>query len=172
MLMGKEEAESILQRLSKTIKYYARMYEGHGAERDDLIQEGFLAALRLMKRCSRENLDRAFYCSLRGMVRDAAERLRHQARTLHMSRYADDGEASSWMEEVVTDGAAADAAENIELMYDLDRSLGAEARKMALMLLEGYTQSEIAFELEISQQAASKRIGKIRSVLQHLKERH
>ena len=171
MKISGDEMKDIMCGLARAIKIYARRYEGHGAEFDDLMQEGWLAALNLMGRCSREKLDKAIYCNLRGMVRDAAERLRRFSdNTLQMSEWAERGDGSAWIEKFAADGESADKAVNIELMCDLERNLDAKGMNIVMMLLEGYTHEEIGLDLDISQQAVSKRIAKIRLTLQHLKD--
>jgi len=172
MIISQNEIGDILNGLSRVIKFYARMYEGKGVERDDLVQEGFLAAVNLIRRHSRASLDHALKTSLRGMVRDAAKRLRRGGGALQMSICAGEDDEPKWLSDFIADARAEEEVENVELMYDMDRLLDPGEKRIAIMLLEGYTHAEVGLELEISQQAASKRIEKMRCALQPLRERY
>jgi RNA polymerase sigma factor (sigma-70 family) len=172
MRASKSKTEAILNDLRNAISFYAWSYEGKGAEHDDLLQEGFLAALKVIRNKSEKAAYRSFGTSLRGMVRDAAARLRRRPDTIQISICArDDGEAT-YMEDFIADDATADAAETVELMSDIERRLGAKDMEIVRLLIEGYTHAEIGRELDISQQAVSVKIAKIRQTLQPLRERY
>ena len=156
--------------LSRVINFYARKYEGHGAERDDLVQEGYLAALRMRENRPPDALERAIDTNLRGLVRDASEHLRRRDDTVEMSYFTNPEDDSSWLENCIADEAAAEDREGIELNDAVERSLDAAGRDIVAMLLAGFTQKEIGRKLGITKQGAKSRINTIRKKLRHMRE--
>ena len=169
MKQSVKATESILKDLTGVIRGYARMYEGKGAERDDLIQEGCLAAIRLIRDREPGDVDHAIRTSLRGMIRDASARLRRPRFTFQMSYWPENDDGSARLEDFVPDPSSADEARNAELMYDLERCLDEGEMEIAMMLLGGRTHEDVGRLFGISKQAATKRINKIRKKLEHLR---
>lgn len=153
-LNGPEEGlEACLHSFSPLVKKLARRYEGRGAEYEDLVQEGYLALLRLVPRC-RKRCHIALFLqkSLPSEIRDAARRLRrHRAVPLE--------------ELEGTGGEPSIEEEEIPVTVDLERLLPASDLKLVGMLLEGWTQREIGRLLCLSQQAISARVRKVRERL-------
>jgi RNA polymerase sigma factor (sigma-70 family) len=166
----KQEAR-ILEERSKMIGVFARKYAGRGAEREDLAQEGYLSVLRMIKKRSKKHLKKALDNCLMGMVRDAAEKMRHRDGTVQLSQCdgEDEGE-SSLKAENLSDERAEDEAREIEIRCDLERKLPPEEANIAFLLMRGHTHAEIAREMEISQQAATKRVKRMRAVLKCLRD--
>ena len=134
----------------------AGRYQGRGADFCDLEQEGYLALLILVPQCPDMNWLAYFLrCRLPGVVRDAAARLR-RARA----------RAGMLLEEIEeTLGAEEGRYREIELRATLARELTTEEYRLAQLLSEGNTQSEIAKELGVTQQAVAARLKKIRAKL-------
>ena len=134
----------------------ARMYAGRGAEYDDLAQEGFIALRALAQRWYAErpaqSLNLYVWNRLRGMMRDAAERLRRGS--LHDS--LDEKLEVGGFDLPDSDGFAE---------FDLLESLPPGDRELALKLAGGATQKDLAAADGISQQAVSKRVAALRRKL-------
>lgn len=138
------------------VKATASRYQGRGAEYEDLVQEGYLALITLAPKCSDARWLPAFLKNrLPGVVRDAAARIR--------SRRAEGGILLEALEE--TAGEDEEAYSEAEIRETLPRSLTADELDMTQALLEGFTQSELAEILGISQQAVAARLKKIRAKL-------
>ena len=147
-----------LERFHPLILSTARRYVGRGAEFEDLVQEGNLALIRLALQCTDPDEFPAFLKKrLPGLVRTAARReWRKQAESL------DDFLEKS--QEPRTEPAFRVADPRIE------RALLPEEAILVQMLVDGYSQAEIAGSFGITQQAVSARVRKIRQKLGFLKE--
>jgi RNA polymerase sigma factor (sigma-70 family) len=171
MDVTRKQAARILEERSKMIGIFARKYAGRGAEREDLVQEGYLSALRMIKKRSKKHLKKALDNCLMGMVRDAAERMRYRDGTVQLSQCdGEDGETSLLKMENLADERAEEEAREIEIRCDLERILGPDELKIAILLVRGHTHAEIARDMGISQQAATMKVKRIRAVLECLRE--
>ena len=143
------DREKALGRFTPLVRSLARRYAGPGAEFDDLVQEGYLALLRLLPRCRDERALPAFLGrSLPRAVRDAA--------------------AKAWRMRAVT----VDIDEMAEVLAAepdfslLSLGLDADEERLAALVMAGLTQREIGRALGLSQQAVSRRVGRLRESLE------
>lgn len=150
------ELEDLLKDYSPLVKATAARYSGRGAEYEDLVQEGYLALMRLIPMCDDREWLAAFLKSrLPGYVRAVAARLRGGA----VSALDEEFEA------FIHDGKSGEERGEIELKEMLARALTRDELDLTQALLEGFTQRELAVLLGISQQAVGARIRKIRDKL-------
>ncbi|MDR1515494.1 MAG: sigma-70 family RNA polymerase sigma factor [Synergistaceae bacterium] len=170
MRITKKRVERIIDENAGKIGYYAWKYSRRaGAEEADLRQEGYLALLKLVKKASRQNLNRTISNSLRGMVRDAAFKLYHPEGTVQLSQCDpddEDGEALLRAEDIADIGVEEDF-ERLELADAVERPLDGENRRLAELLAENNTHAEIARMFGISRQAVSQRVSKLRERLKN-----
>lgn len=145
------------------VRATAYRYQGRGADFDDLVQEGYLALLLLIPKCDDTDWLPAFLKNrLPGYVRAAAARLRG-------GRGENVIELEAIEETVKESESPAMRSEN-ELHIMLEKALTEEELDMTQALLEGFTQKELAVLFDITQQAVSVRVGKIRDKLRPLTE--
>ncbi|MCF0247801.1 MAG: sigma-70 family RNA polymerase sigma factor [Synergistes sp.] len=142
----------------------AARYCGRGAEFEDLVQEGCLAVIRLLPKCSDRKYLAAFLKNrLPGCVRDAAAKMRwpNNCGSIEASQDEDgpDLEIPSSEEP---------QRSSIELRIMIERALTPEELDITQALTEGFSQREIAEILCISQQAVSKRLSVIRRKLRKI----
>ena len=144
-----------LERFQPLVKATARRYEGRGAEFDDLVQEGYVALLELIPKCSDPGkLPLYLKERLPARVRAAARReWRHNGLSL---------------EDIEGTGEEPADLEEPSFPDPLVETLGQKEKKIADLLTEGYTQKEISEQFGISQQAVSARVKKMRQKLQPL----
>ena len=147
--------EQELERFQPLVKATARRYEGRGAEFDDLVQEGYVALLELIPKCSDPGkLPLYLKERLPARVRAAARReWRHNGLSL---------------EDIEGTGEEPADLEEPSFPDPLMETLGQKEKKIADLLTEGYTQKEISEQFGISQQAVSARVKKMRQKLQPL----
>jgi RNA polymerase sigma factor (sigma-70 family) len=139
------------------VRSVARQYRGNGAEFDDLCQEGCLAMMKLMDKCTSEkNLALFLQMAVKRAVRDAARRLRWKERPADLEPYEDLAEPEDLP-------AVYEAPIEIELL--LKQLPDARDRQLVFRLVEGATQTEAARELGLTQQGVSARLGHIRRTL-------
>ncbi len=145
--------EQELERFQPLVKATARRYEGRGAEFDDLVQEGYVALLELIPKCSDPGkLPLYLKERLPARVRAAARReWRHNGLSL---------------EDIEGTGEEPADLEEPSFPDPLMETLGQKEKKIADLLTEGYTQKEISEQFGISQQAVSARVKKMRQKLQ------
>lgn len=159
--------EGLMRAFAPLVRATARRYVGRGAEEEDLEQEGWLALVKLYRASrSAKAAQVATARNLRGMVRDAAARMR---------RGSTAGEASSLDAPVDDDGATIG-----ELMEDCDDAMRRDAldaiisiemrmpeadARLMLAAAGGATTRELASDLGVSQQAVCKRMARIRQKL-------
>lgn len=149
--------ERIVKDFRPLVKAAARTYKGRGAEFEDLCQEGSLAVLRLLDKCTKEDHLALFLrMAVKRAVRDAARRLRWKENPADLEAYED----LAAPEDLV---AIFDEPMEIELL--LRKIPSAQDRLIVMRLAEGATQGEIARELCLTQQAVSARLGPIRRTL-------
>ena len=169
MRITQKKLKRVIDENAGNINYYAWKYSRRaGAEEADLRQEGYLALLKLIRKASRRNLKRAISNSLRGMVRDAAQKLYHPESMVQLSQCDpdDDGEALIKAEDIADIGAEEDF-ERLELADAVERPLGAEDRRLAELLAESNSHAEIARMFGISRQAVSRKVTRLRKILQN-----
>jgi RNA polymerase sigma factor (sigma-70 family) len=147
--------EQELERFQPLVKATARRYEGRGAEFDDLVQEGYVALLELIPKCGDPGkLPLYLKERLPARVRAAARReWRHNGLSL---------------EDIEGTGEEPADLEEPSFPDPLVEILGQKEKKIAGLLIEGYTQKEISEQFGISQQAVSARVKKMRQKLQPL----
>jgi RNA polymerase sigma factor (sigma-70 family) len=144
----------------------AYRYGGRGAEVEDLKQVGYMALTVLARRISRKKLGLALSNFMPGIVRDAAASMRYRGGDVRMPSRGDDGDDSDELGiQAVEDRRAEDDRDGIELMDTLERLLAPSDLTIAKRLLQGFSQSDIASELRVSQQAISRRLVRIRSLI-------
>ncbi|MDI9370751.1 MAG: sigma-70 family RNA polymerase sigma factor [Synergistaceae bacterium] len=145
--------EEELARFTPLVMATARRYTGRGAEFNDLAQEGYLALLELIPLCpAPERLPAYLKSRLPGRVRTAARRCWRCAEISAGSVEELEGTANE---------PRASQADPDGTM-DLERLLTPEEMRVARMLADGYTQSEVATELGVTQQAVSRRVARMR----------
>lgn len=153
------ELEILLIRYSPLVKATAVRYSGRGAEYEDLVQEGYLALMQLIPKCTDRKWLAAFLKSrLPGYVRAVAARCRGG------SAAALDEE----FEDFIPDNRSGEERGEVELREMLTRALTGDELDLTQALLEGFTQKELAVTLGISQQAVGARVKKIRDKLSPL----
>lgn len=165
-LYSPEEIELLLKEFTPLVKATAWRYrkdKKYGVEKEDLIQEGYLALMRLIPQCE----DRKYLASflkdrLPGYVRDAAERLKQ--------KWGEDGDdvvggLDDEVEYYVPDEACDRERDELELDDICARALPERDLKIARLLLEGYTLREIAEELGVSHQSLNSKVARIKKKL-------
>ncbi|MDR1916061.1 MAG: sigma-70 family RNA polymerase sigma factor [Synergistaceae bacterium] len=167
---GRRRLHELLEAYGPFVSHLAHRYRGRGAEPEDLRQEGYIALFELARRFSKKQYKRVVSNFLPGIVRDAAASLRHRAGTVQLSACedSDSQDAALMPADKVEDGRSADDLEQIELMDAIERKLSGPDLTIVNELLRGFTHAEIAARLGISQQAASKRIARLRVALKDI----
>jgi RNA polymerase sigma factor (sigma-70 family) len=169
MRITQKKLKRIIDENAGRINYYAWKYSRRaGAEEADLRQEGYLALLKLVKKASRQNLNRAISASLRGMVRDAAFKLYHPAGAVQLSQCdPDDEDGALTRAEDIADIEAEEDFERLDLADAVERPLDEQNRLLAELLAENNTHAEIARVFGISRQAVSRKVSKLRETLRN-----
>ena len=146
----KPEAEKTLARYTPLVRSLAWRYAGPGAEFDDLVQEGYLALLRLLPRCRDEKTLPAFLAkALRRALRDSAAKGWRRGRKTVETPLED-------FEEVL----AAEPDFNLATW-----GFKPEDERLLSLLIGGLSQKEAGCRMGLSQQAVSARLGRIRQSL-------
>lgn len=132
----------------------ARRYEGRGAEREDLEQEGSLALVRMARLLSRDEFRRRVLWGLRSHVRDAAESWSHRGRPGRASVRGDHedlsidaplpGDGDACLCDMIECSDARAQVERIELRASVDRALDEGERRVLDAAERGLTLVEIA----------------------------
>ena len=139
------------------VRSVARQYRGNGAEFDDLCQEGCLAMMKLMDKCTSEkNLALFLQMAVKRAVRDAARRLRWKERPADLEPYEELAEPEDLP-------AVYEAPIEIELL--LKQLPDARDRQLVFRLVDRDAETEAARELGLTQQGVSARLGHIRRTL-------
>lgn len=151
------EMELLLLQYTPLVIATARFYKGKGAEFDDLVQEGYLALLRLIPKCRDEQWMAAFLKNhLPGYVRAAAGRMRWKKDTFTLEDN---------IEDFLPDKGSDDIHNKIELRETLAGVLTEEELDFALALSGGCTQKELAEQRSVSQQAINAKVRRIKNKL-------
>lgn len=146
-----KEMQQLTEQFTPLVKALAKRYEGRGAEYEDLVQEGYLALIKLAPRCTSSRVLPLFLKrQLPAKVRNAARRLRKRE-TIDLDQLIDAG---------MEPGSEMQLPGMADSIFDL---MEGDERDILKMLAFGYLQKEIARKLGITQQAVSSRIGKIRT---------
>jgi RNA polymerase sigma factor (sigma-70 family) len=163
----KKHLADLLADNSETIGKFASIFAGRGAEREDLVQEGNLALLVMLRKCSRKHTKTILRNYVKPMVRDAAAKMRRRKDIVPLLPYGDDdsGEAAVLEENLADDRAEIDI-QLVELGDVLERSLTGEDLEIARGLLDGLSHKEIAEILGVSKQALSARIQRLSKTLE------
>ena len=168
MPASRRQIEEFLSANSEAVSLYASIYSGRGAEPEDLRQEGYLAILSDLREYTKRETRRRIGTSLKGIVRDRAEGQRRRENTVRLSQCGggdDDTDEALLKEEHITDASAAGDFSLVELTDMLERALKPDDIPIAGMLMDGWTQREIAFRLNVTQQSISKRVARMRTAL-------
>jgi RNA polymerase sigma factor (sigma-70 family) len=137
------ETEKTLTCYTPLIRSLARRYVGPGSEFEDLVQEGYLALLKLLPRCRNEAALPAFLAkALRRALRDSA------AKGWRRGRPIIDGDVDKYEETL-----AAEPDLNLAAW-----GLNPEDEHLLRLLLDGLSQKEAGLRLGLSQQAVSRRL--------------
>ena len=137
----------------------ARRYAGRGAEFEDLVQEGYVALLELAPQCPDPQWLPSYLKSrLPGRVRDAARKNWRRYGSLPIDEIEPEQEPQ----------AAEQGADTVETEDLLERHLKEQDAALVRLLMQGYTQAELAQKSGVSQQAISLRLSRIRKSLMPL----
>jgi RNA polymerase sigma factor (sigma-70 family) len=153
--------EALVAEFAPFVRRVARRYEGRGAEREDLEQEGYVALISLARRLTRgENIAYVLWSFLPGMVRDAAKRMRWPAGVVRFKGAADEdtAECDDTGEMNVPDERAARDFDEAELRAAIEALPDQEERKIASALSDGLSLGEIAELVGIGRKTLRKRI--------------
>jgi len=146
------ELQKITEEYTPLVRTLAKRYEGRGAEFDDLVQEGYLALLKLAPRCrKKEYLALFLQRRLPAKIRNAAQRLRR--------KYTIEADLTEEEDFDPEDAGQKISTAVTQLMAGLEKN---EYQLLKLVAM-GYLQKEIAEKLGITQQAVSSRIKKLRN---------
>lgn len=157
-ITAKNTLDGLVLMYTPLVKVTAYRYQGRGADYEDLIQEGYLALLILIPKCKDMKWLPYFLKNrLPGYVRAAAKRIRGGKREAEVGLEKIEG--------TLTDNKSAIQRSESELRELLERTLSKSELDLTQALLEGFTQKELAALLNITQQAVSARIRKIRNKL-------
>ena len=152
--------EELIAKYEPLVKATAKRYAGRGAEYEDLVQEGYLALLILTEKCTDKEWLTAFIARrLPGYVRTAAQRLRGLRR---VTNFADFDTAA----DRVIDPSEIERRLLFEILEILRRKLRPGEFILARDAMDGWTQNDLASKYDISQQAVSARMKKIRAKLE------
>lgn len=145
-----EEMQQLTEQYTPLVKALARRYQGRGAEYEDLVQEGYLALIKLVPRCSSSRVLPLFLKrQLPAKVRNAARRLRKKE-TVDLDQLIETG---------IEPGAEMPLPGIADMVLNI---MEGDEREILKMLALGYLQKEIARKFGITQQAVSSRVRKIR----------
>ena len=157
--MSDDQLNDLLVKFTPLVRATAFRYTGRGAEFEDLLQEGYLALIILIRRCTDRQWLAAYLLNrLPGYVRAAASRIRGGRAKHHFVDIED-------IQDTVTETKSVDERGTCEIKDILERTLSEDERDITQSLLEGFTQKEIAEAYGITQQAVSARLKLIKSKL-------
>lgn len=154
------DVAALVRQFAPLVRRVARRYEGRGAEREDLEQEGYVALIVIARRYGVKEMARRLKRRLPGYVRDAAAKLWRPASLVSLSVDGEDGGPS--LSDLLPDARAEDEVTAFELMDALERFLPREDLILARALADGMTQAEIAALTGESRATVGRRIARVR----------
>ncbi|MDR1020423.1 MAG: sigma-70 family RNA polymerase sigma factor [Synergistaceae bacterium] len=159
---ARDGIEALVTAFTPFVRSVARRYEGRGALREDLEQEGYLALLKIARRMSqRERFSRVLWNFLPGMVRDAAANMRWGDRDVPLAsggEYGDPDADDDPPAANVADERAPRDYDEVEFRAAIDALREAPDRAIAGALADGLNLGEIAKLLHIDRKTLRKRI--------------
>jgi RNA polymerase sigma factor (sigma-70 family) len=156
------EMAGLIRQFTPLISMSARKFEGRGAEREDLAQEGYLALIEIARRSTKRRLAYRLSSGIPWRVRVAASRLRRPEAEQPLDVAEEREEAS---ELLVRDEQSAWEFQELEIFDAIDRLFYGLNLAIARSAAMGLTQREIAESMGVRQQAIASRLAKIRSKL-------
>lgn len=162
------DLHSLAMEFAPLVRRIARRYEGRGAEREDLEQEGYAALLGIARRFGREEMALQLKRHLPGYVRDAARKMWRPTHVVSL-QFGDEDDEGLTLAELLPDERPAEAVGEFELMDALECFLSKEDMKIARALAQGLAQAEIAEQTGESRSAVARRITNMRKRLNKAK---
>jgi RNA polymerase sigma factor (sigma-70 family) len=156
--------EALVREFTPLVRRVARRYEGRGAEREDLEQEGYVALISLARRITKgESIAYVLWSFLPGMVRDAAMRMRRPAGVVRFKGVTDeDGAQYDDADEInIPDERAARDFDEADLRAAIESLPDEEERKIAAALSQGLSLGDVAELAGIGRKTLRKRIRSI-----------
>jgi RNA polymerase sigma factor (sigma-70 family) len=142
------------------------MYEGRGAEREDLEQEGYLALFRIARSSTAEDMmNRRIFNNLRGRVRGAARKMWRNPENLSFDDDNEETERRISASETTWDRGTEQEAAGFELMSSIENEVGPEGAELILKLADGMSFTEIAQQEGVTPQAVWNRVKRLRKRL-------
>lgn len=148
--MTDKELEDITAKYTPLVMSLARKYEGRGAEYEDLVQEGYIALIKLAPRCEDPGMMSLF------LKQQLPAKVRNAARKLRRKESLESDLAEGELDLISPLGMTP------WLFQSLISDLKGNEMEILKLLAFGYLQKEIAERLGITQQAVSSRVGRIR----------
>jgi DNA-directed RNA polymerase specialized sigma24 family protein len=164
------EAERMLRWLTAfepLIRKLGRMYEGRGAEYEDVAQECRLYLIRKVLTRSDGELAKVLFDCLRGAARDAAGYMRRVTawdRSSSIDCPDTDGEGNETELSIADLRAIAEFAW-IDFDASMEASLSKEDYGFIKMMADGASRSEAAEKIGVTRQAVDYRIKRVRRAL-------
>lgn len=153
----------LVREFAPLVRRIARRYEGRGADREDLEQEGYAAMIEIARRHGSREMGKRLKRHLPGYVRDAAAKMWRPASCVSISD--DEQSEGVSLSELLPDPHAGEDVEEFELMDALERFLEQDEMALACALADGLTQQEIAEATGRSRATEGRRIARLRARL-------
>lgn len=163
--VSRREMEELAEAFTPLVRSLARKYEGRGAEKEDLVQEGYLQLVRIARSVGRRQFLKAVSSRLPGLVRDAASRMRRPDSSVPIDcdNTGDDTEYGCGVD--IADEKASEDLDEVEFCCSLAGSISGRELEVALALAGGEKRNDISRRLGISRKAIGKSTAKIASAL-------
>jgi RNA polymerase sigma factor (sigma-70 family) len=164
--IGSRGIDALMAQFAPAVGFFSRKYAGRGAEASDLEQEGYLALLKMARSCNKRNqplLVKKLNNGIRGMVRDAADRLRWVHAPLEQD-YDDETEGDPMADRIRDERPEQDVAD-FELREALESKLGPEDFRIVMLIIADASNRDIAREMGLSEQTLWRRLRSIRDAL-------
>ncbi|MDR1943798.1 MAG: sigma-70 family RNA polymerase sigma factor [Synergistaceae bacterium] len=159
------EIAGLIRQFAPLVSMTARRFEGRGAEREDLAQEGYLALIEIARRSAKRRLAYRLSSGIPWRVRAAASRMRRPEAERPLASEEDAPESP---ELSIMDERTVRDFEELEIFDAMERLLCETDLAIAKASARGLTQSEIAESMGVSQQAIARRLAGIRSKLREI----
>jgi RNA polymerase sigma factor (sigma-70 family) len=161
---------ALVREFAPLVGRLARRYEGRGALREDLEQEGRLALIKVARRVAeRERMAYRLASLLPGMVRDAAARMRFQGGRVEFAQFAspedDEPADGAGTEGGVPDGRSYRDFEDVELYAAIDALPDELDRKVVRAIADGKGLLEICKLAGVTHKTLRKRLNRLREAL-------